>query len=109
LWSGILTSPIDTTESGANPSFPYAWTGTTPAGLQDFPHTLGSGSLIASYGIDSVANPGWVNITTAPTTTSLSVYAISGVLTVAAVPEPSAIVLAALGGLALLACRRRRA
>jgi hypothetical protein len=109
FWSGVLTSPIDTTESGASPSFPYAWTGTTPAGLQDFPHILGSGALAASYGIDSVVNSGWVNITTAPTTTSFSVYAISGVLTVAGVPEPSTMVLACLAaaGLAMPLLRRR--
>jgi len=116
LWGLFQTTippniTISATQSGAQ----YAWTGSLYEG-SDYPgNVLGANQPM--LGIPS--NPGfWIFAeTTSAKATLFPMYAISNELTVAAVPEPSSMALAAFGiagaGLAYrrrqFACRRSRA
>ena len=89
--------------------FAGTWTGTNDDGTSAGSFSLGGATPYT--GFSSETNYEWIGFGVSgvnANTVKFSLYGISGVLTVP-VPEPSTLVLAALGGLALLAMRPRRA
>ena len=109
LWdSSLLTTP-DVTEQGnaiGNDGF-TTWTGTGGNGLKTNSE-LGDTDLNVAYGQQYNTTDRWMRRLEKSSSIDGHLYAMSGVLTVAAVPEPSSTALLGLGALTL-ALRRRRA
>ncbi len=111
LWSGTIANPLDVTETGATAQ-EFIWTGTKSDGteytLADFPFNTGSlGYIFPECGSSQNTNATWIAYSMGRDDSSFGVYGISAVLT-APVPEPGALVLAALGGLGLFAAMMRK-
>ncbi|HEY2838066.1 MAG TPA: hypothetical protein VGJ26_02885 [Pirellulales bacterium] len=112
LWSGTLANPLDVTESGVVVP-EYVWTGSASNGtaipVSDLynQYPLGAG-LWPHLGSSQNATSAWIDYSYGYVGAQNSLYAISGVLTVA--PEPSSIVLTAIAtaGFALSSLRGRR-
>ncbi len=105
LWgtsSNSLMSPLSITEQGSTHTGLRVWTGTNPFGVGDDP--LGQGT--PWYGNSSLSTSAWIFAGDRPRLENYSLYALSGTLTVAAVPEPSSFML--VGSLIGLAMVRRR-
>ena len=106
LWDGNLINPIETSELGLT-TVSFIWSGTSATGTASSP----LGSLNPTFGTDNMTSSNWVAISPAdlPNSDRLSLYAISGILTVP-VPEPNSIVLAcfAVVGYGMGAIRRRQ-
>ena len=106
LWDGSLDAALNLDESGSVPS-PFnravVWTGTLAiGGVKSSNLALSRSSVL--LGQSDATNNVWIQgASIAPDADSLSLYAISGVLT--AVPEPNTLLLSAL---ALIGLRRRR-
>ncbi len=110
LWSGSLMNPIDTDLSGDMFNV-FVWTGTLFDGTTTGGVALGNSSGFAGFGSDSTASSSWVFEDLVETPTSLDLYGISQVLTVASVPEPSTLFMAGtviIAGLASVWLRIRR-
>ncbi len=97
LWSGSLLAPLDedlTRTVSAN----YVWTGSDPDGTADPIYPLGSSDGVTVGGDDSATDSTWDGkglwFSGGET---FQVYGISDVLTVAAVPEPSSMLLTLMG------------
>ena len=105
LWDGSLDAPLNLTQYGGA-SNSQVWTGSTFGGLVLSTHALGDGA--PNRGVSNVAHVWWSQFEWTGAATQLPLYAISDVLTVAAVPEPSAFCLGGLAFLAVFTCRKRR-
>ena len=108
FWDGTLANPILYDEHGdtVQPGYSEVWTGTGTTGIPTGPDDP-FGSVTPAWGDASSASTNWIYAGQGQyvSVSDHTMYGISGVLTV--VPEPSALVLAAIGGLALLTWRRR--
>jgi hypothetical protein len=107
LFANTIMNLIDEDEIGGPHGLDgYVWTGSTAAGTGEPGEQLGT----------SAPNTGWDFFTsdmlstgfTYPDTSQLPIYAISGVLTAVATPEPASLVLLAFGGAATGLIRRLR-
>ena len=99
LWDGTLDQLFVVTDTGGSYLGPV-WTGSTEDGSEDVPFTLGFGQTARgnSQSITSWITTGIAGVE--DSNLSFPFYAISGVLTAAAVPEPSAFLcVCCLGGL----------
>ena len=110
LWDSTIANPINVDEHGAILDT-LVWTGTFDDGLALFGQELGtfpSSHSTSTIGNSTFTDLRWVHETAAPPANRLSLYAMSGVLTV--VPEPSSMALGCLAaaGLAVPMLRRRR-
>ena len=110
LWDGSIANMLAFTEHG-NFLSTFAWTGTAPDGTAAFveffpPAFLGGGPGVMR-GVTTSTTLDWVTAGGAGVSSSHSLYAMSGVLTV--VPEPSTIVLMTLAAAGLAVSLARRA
>jgi hypothetical protein len=106
LWSGWLLSAIDTNIHGTRLLFTRVWTGSNPDGTTRFEHNdrRAVGDYHVTYGLIADTGPGWITTHVQAHDFTAAVYGISDVFTVpSAVPEPSTVMIAGLGGLAALA------
>lgn len=96
LWDGTLRVPLSIMQSGLQapfgvlPFFPF--TGTTQQGQTDVIRPLGSIQNGVNQGNWTDGN-GWIVTTAGPPSAQAPFFAVSGVLTVQAVPEPCSLVL----------------
>ena len=107
LWDGSILAPINVNEFGAFNGTGNVWTGSLAFGIGgDNP----LGRSVSDYGSSASVNGAWMDASHQLSTTHLSIYAMSDVLTVFSMPEPSTMVLACLAavGLAVSSVRRRR-
>ncbi len=100
-----ILAPIQFNEDGGV-MLGNVWTGSLD-GRAYTGYALGDGDAI--FGVSSVSTFGWMTNSADPYTTDMSLYGISGVLTVpeSATPEPSSMGLA-IGGMALMVIARHR-
>lgn len=111
--AGSQLSPINVTESGAGLST-YVWTGSNSDGTAADTTSGGLGALGSSNGqaiVGSATNfnyGGGINVLRQDTLNSFPLYAISGELTVQAVPEPMSASLLLVGGVGTGLLRRLR-
>jgi hypothetical protein len=107
LWGGSRDVPINITEDGSFYSgLEFVWTGTDSLGTGEFGEWLGTsgpvvGNLLAIDG-------GWINDGSFPSSLFLSLYGMSGVLTVTAVQEPATVAILAMSLVVLTVSWRRR-
>ena len=95
MFDGDIGSAIGVSEYGSVGQRPV-WTGSDPSGSKLINFELGNViSTDAAFGDTTRADPGWIVVKTASTSTSQALYAISEELTV--VPIPGAIIMAATG------------
>lgn len=108
LWSGSLLSAVNLGITGAEIEGQYVWTGTLANGTISAGKALGA-SEVRTGRLDR-SNSEWIDHGEASQDNDhFKVYGISDVLTVpSAVPEPSTVMLAGLGGLAALAYSFKR-
>jgi len=107
LWDGTIQNAILMQETGATGSkTPH--TGSTTAGVAHGTYYLGATDVM--YGRSAVADSGWIANTQDGKSNNRNLYGFSQELTVAAVPEPTTVVLCSicLAGAAVLRRRRRR-
>jgi hypothetical protein len=109
MFNGAISVPISTNENGGIEAN-LVWTGTdafTGLGYAGYP--LGSPSYEGQtvFGWSSADTSHWATFDVEPQTVPYSLYGISGILTVPAVPEPSSLGMA-IGGAALMYIARRR-
>lgn len=108
FWSGNLMDVLNVDQTGSvNLDVTRVWTGTRKFGISAVNGELGSANPV--YGLAQSQEEEWLEFGTANATQSYALYAVSGVITVSGVPEPSSafLVLAAAGILPFL--RRKRA
>ena len=108
LWDSSLDNALYATESGVFPTGTFrVWTGTQTDG-QASANPLGASSVTA--GLDLNMNGGWISWWTRPSTHSYHLYAMSPTLTVPTnvVPEPSSVVIWAIGAVGLMGYRSIR-
>ena len=107
FWDSSRDVPINITETGSFYSgLEFVWTGTDSLGTGEFGEWLGTsgpvvGNLLAIDG-------GWINDGSFPSSLNLSLYGMSGVLTVTAVQEPASVAILAMSLVVLTASRWRR-
>jgi len=92
LWDGSTDNAFNVNEVGAFSGGLWAWTGTNQAGTGDPVFHLGSATLIVVRGAEQVATASVESVEpdSLVSTTPLSIYAMSGVIT-APVPVPGAV------------------
>ena len=109
LWDGTLDAPLGVTELGVNPGGTRVRTGTGYSGLAENP----LGDDPSKYGVNYQSAWGWIKFGNYAAADHASFYAMSGTLTVEAIPEPSSVVIWAIGTVGLmgfgLARKRRKA
>ena len=111
LWSGHLLHSINEDIHGSNPviGFGAVWTGTYVYGYPLSGYELGGSLITAFEGFLSATNYGWVTGGGENHLNDHQVYGISNDLVVSqAVPEPSTLLLAGLGGIAMAIRAYRR-
>ncbi len=113
LFGGGILNIINETSAAQTAVSSYVWTGSTSLGVGPTGAQLGATGNVGTYGSDYYSSSEVLNYAQGSTTTSLPLYAISGVLTVSGVPsvpvpEPASAGILALGGLAAGLLRRRR-
>ena len=110
LWSGTLDAPIDLYEDGTSPisAFLTVWTGTIQKGLS-FPDRRLGETAIAYAGRTDQTGGGWIRNSVNALGQEHSLYAISGILTVTAIPEPGILAVFCVGLTGLIVVRRKRA
>ncbi len=109
LWSGGLLNAPDEYLNGTLASTATTWTGTATNGSSSSP--LGGGSLV-EFGSPTSKTGIWVHASVDFNSSTYNLYGISNDLVVQSapsVPEPSTVVLAAVGGLSALAYALARA
>jgi hypothetical protein len=107
LWSGGLLAPLDVDLTGTLTRGQIVWTGTTVTGAPAPTSELGYGTPpLDGTGVPFQSGGGWIMNGVTVNSATYPLYGISQPLTVA--PEPSTLVLGALGTITLLAIRRRR-
>ena len=107
LWTTNAKPSLNITEQGVIGGTSLVWTGTKSSGFADGADELGDGTPRAGKSdVTSGQNQSWwiTRINRPNNTETLSLFAISGILTV---PEPSSTALLGLGGLALMLRRKR--
>ena len=98
LWSGSLLAPLDEDLTRTTLSANYVWTGTDPDGTADPIYPFGSSDGVTVGGYDSATDSTWVGaLLFFSGGNTFQLYGISDVLTVAAVPEPSSMLLTLMG------------
>ena len=112
LWDGTLAASISRDQLGGfHGNTSPVWTGTHHSGVASVNPLGGSASPFAQFGLPAQVGSGWVNTGSSNISDGVadfnSMYAISGVLTIA-VPEPSSLFLAGVGLFGLLRSRLRR-
>ena len=118
LWDGSIDSPINLTESngaysppGSSPfgNFGGVWAGTADNGTRFGNNVLGAPGTGNDLGLAGSTNSQWIRRSSRPNseTGPLGFYAISDVLTVTIVPEPSSMTLLLLGFSSFIFRRRR--
>jgi hypothetical protein len=102
--SGILASPARSVDGTLVTGDLYVWTGSNSDGTRHASSPVGD-SFVTFGNASPPAGEGWLSLTAAPNNQSFRVYGISEELTV--IPEPSRLVLLALGAIGLVARRKR--
>ncbi len=106
LWDLNLTNPINIDQDG-NELAVEVWTGTSPAGARRTNRWLGAPSGLTTVGLSNATNAFWTSQSLPAANTEFRhAYAISGVITVTAVPEPGTAWTLALASLLLFSRRR---
>jgi hypothetical protein len=107
LWGGSLDAAITITETGSTYSgLEFVWTGTDSLGTGAFGEWLGSLDPVSGRLFETDGD--WINQSISfPPGVSLSLYGLSGVLTVATVHEPAPVAVLAMS-LAVLTVSLRR-
>jgi hypothetical protein len=109
MFSGSLLNGIAVDETGTQTQFGYVWTGSNSNGTGAHQATLGTNNPV--YGALGDSGGDWLNFDTEGNSNLLSLYGLSGVLTIPGggpVPEPATLGLLASGGLAAGVLRRLR-
>ena len=104
FWDGSIATPVNKTQYGAIEQFCCVWTGTLIDGTGDTGTLLGN--YLATGGIVTDANGGWIHNQQNTSSNTASIYALSSVIT-APVPVPAAVWLFGSGLLGLVGVARR--
>ena len=110
MWDGDLSNPISYDEYGVN-TISEVWTGSTSSGFGDPGLELGSLAGFSdnmTSGLSTVSGSDWVQRVNQDGFQQLTLYGLSEVLTVTAVPEPAVIWLFGTGLLGLIGFSKRR-
>ncbi len=103
LWDGNILANIGVIEDGSSPIWdPRAWTGTSTIGTRSLNHELGALGPNVERGAPTETSFWWIADGDGNKHDQRHLYAISGELTVAPVPEPSTFALAGAGLIAIL-------
>ena len=97
IYLGQLMAGIDEDLTGNHISQALVWTGTMQDGNPTATTELGSAITVATIGITGATNGDWIHLGGSQIPNDLVMYGISDVLTVAAVPEPSSMLLTLMG------------
>jgi MYXO-CTERM domain-containing protein len=97
LWSGTLLAGVDKDLLGNPNTFGLAWTGSLGNGQPSFNAELGGPTTVTQLGFVGHSGADWFTGGGHAFDEVLPMYAISGVLTVAAAPEPSSMLLTLMG------------
>jgi hypothetical protein len=97
LWSGTLLAGINEDLLASPSTAGLVWTGSLGTGVPAFNAELGGGLTVTELGFVGHAGPDWFTGGAHAYNEGLSMYGISGVLTVTAVPEPSSMLLTLMG------------
>jgi PEP-CTERM motif len=106
LWDNNLIAPILYDQSGANRASVSVWTGTLPNGNRDIELFFGDTFVIT--GSPAATSFLWTEGAALNANATHHLYAISGILTAMAVPEPGSLAMVGLGAFVLAGSRRRR-
>ncbi len=107
LWSSNIRTPINITGTGLTFGGEI-WTGTFADGTTVSQRALGNNGGIIQAGLGRQIDLRWVSYNQFNDFQVWPFYAMSSVITVTAVPEPSSIMLLGFGTIALAFSRRRR-
>jgi hypothetical protein len=106
LWSEQLLHAINEDQTTQLIPNDFVWTGSLTYGISDPEFSMGNPSQLTMSGFTEPSDSRWVRFDDLPYTQNHRLYAISQVLTVpetsTAVPEPSTLVVVALGAVAFL-------
>ena len=109
LWDTTIDAPINLHEDGTLPSagFVRVWSGTTQTGGSITDRRLGEGT-IAFSGRSDLSSSFWIRSGVPDLTQEHHLYALSGILTVSAIPAPGIPAIFGLGFAGLIFVRRNR-
>lgn len=108
LWDGTLDLPLNIDETGASNSGQIILSGTTPSGVAFIGQSLGDLSGATRTGFSTSTSGGWVNASAVLSSNQFSLYALSDVLTVQAIPEPGSLLILSIGLAGLCVVGRKR-
>jgi len=108
LWNGNIAAAINLDETGSGPISTTVHAGTFIDGMATAGFSLGDATSSIGSTSSSQTGSGWIFSFASSSNVELGLYGISGILTVAEVPEPASLALFALGFAGIVCVRRRK-
>jgi hypothetical protein len=108
LWNRNIAAAINLDETGSGPISTTVHAGTFIDGMATAGFSLGDATSSIGSTSSSQTGSGWIFSFASSSNVELGLYGISGILTVAEVPEPASLALFALGFAGIVCVRRRK-